>query len=127
MAVVKNVTSYYEEEALYRNIHLNIAHEEINQTLVWADPSMLEKIIFNLLSNAFKATKESGTIAVDVRYHEGGVVFPLIDKMQPQDAFEVIIKDSGIGIKKENIRNIFERFYQDKTIMSNTMAERELV
>ena len=114
LAVVKNVTSYYEEEALYRNINLNIAHEEINQTLVWADPSMLEKIIFNLLSNAFKATKESGTIAVDVRYHEGGVVFPLIDKMQPQDAFEVIIKDSGIGIKKENIRNIFERFYQDK-------------
>ena len=114
LAVVKNVTSYYEEEALYRNINLNIAHEEIDQTLVWADPSMLEKIIFNLLSNAFKATKESGTIAVDVRYHEGGVVFPLIDKIQPQDAFEVIIKDSGIGIKKENIRNIFERFYQDK-------------
>ena len=33
---------------------------------------------------------------------------------QPKPAFEVIIKDSGIGIKKENISNIFERFYQDK-------------
>jgi CheY-like chemotaxis protein/AraC-like DNA-binding protein len=114
LAVVKNVTSYYEEEALYRNIHLNFAHEEIGQTRVWADTSMLEKIIFNLLSNAFKATKEGGAIDVVVRYHQGGVVFPLIDDMQPQDAFEVIIKDSGIGIKKENIRNIFERFYQDK-------------
>ena len=114
LSVVKNVSSYYEEEALYRNINLDFAHEEMNQTLVWADPSMLEKIIFNLLSNAFKATKESGNIAVNIRYHEGGVVFPLIDKMQPQDAFEIIIKDSGIGIKKENISNIFERFYQDK-------------
>ena len=114
LSVVKNVSSYYEEEALYRNINLDFAHEEMNQTLVWADPSMLEKIIFNLLSNAFKATKESGNIAVNIRYHEGGVVFPLIDKMQSQDAFEIIIKDSGIGIKKENISNIFERFYQDK-------------
>jgi CheY-like chemotaxis protein/AraC-like DNA-binding protein len=114
ISIVKNVSSYYEEEALYRNINLDFAHEEMNQTLVWADPSMLEKIIFNLLSNAFKATKESGNIAVNIRYHEGGVVFPLIDKMQPQDAFEIIIKDSGIGIKKENISNIFERFYQDK-------------
>ena len=114
LAVVKNVTSYYEEEALYRNIHLNFAHEEIGQSRVWADTSMLEKIIFNLLSNAFKATKEGGAIDVVVRYHQGGVVFPRIDNMQPQDAFEVIIKDSGIGIKKENIRNIFERFYQDK-------------
>ena len=114
LAVVKNVTSYYEEEALYRNVHLNFAHEEIGQTRVWADTSMLEKIIFNLLSNAFKATKEGGAIDVVVRYHQGGVVFPLIDTMQPLHAFEVIIKDSGIGIKKENIRNIFERFYQDK-------------
>jgi signal transduction histidine kinase/AraC-like DNA-binding protein len=114
LAVVKNVTSYYEEEALYRNIHLNFTHEEIGQTRVWADASMLEKIIFNLLSNAFKATKEGGAIDVVVRYHQGGVVFPLIDNMQPKHAFEVIIKDSGIGIKKENIRYIFERFYQDK-------------
>ena len=114
ISIVKNVSSYYEEEALYRNINLDFAHEELNQTLVCADPSMLEKIIFNLPSNAFKATKESGNIAVNIRYHEGGVVFPLIDKMQPQDAFEIIIKDSGIGIKKENISNIFERFYQDK-------------
>ena len=114
LAVVKNVTSYYEEEALYRNINLEFAYEKISQTQVWADTSMLEKIIFNLLSNAFKATKEGGSITVNVRYHDGGVVFPLIDKIQPQRAFEVIIKDSGIGIKKENIRNIFERFYQDK-------------
>ena len=112
--VVKNVTSYYEEEALYRNINLNFTHNEIYQTPVWADQSMLEKIIFNLLSNAFKATKEGGSINVVVNYHTGGVVFPLIDKMQSQSAFEVVIKDSGIGIKKENISNIFERFYQDK-------------
>ena len=112
--VVKNVTSYYEEEALYRNINLNFTHNEIHQTPVWADQSMLKKIIFNLLSNAFKATKEGGSIAVAVNYHTAGVVFPLIDKMQSQSAFEVVIKDSGIGIKKENISNIFKRFYQDK-------------
>ena len=88
---------------------------------------MLEKIIFNLLSNAFKATKEGGSINVAVNYHKGGVVFPLIDKMQSQSAFEVVIKDSGIGIKKENISNIFERFYQDKDkVTSNYHQESSI-
>jgi len=45
------------------NIILSVEsiEEEIS---LWADPSMLEKIIFNLLSNAFKATKDNGIVSI---------------------------------------------------------------
>lgn len=110
--IIKNVISYYEEEALYRNIELKPL--EFDDMFIWADASMIEKIIFNLISNAFKATKEGGTISVEIRQHKDGIMFPLINRLQPQGALEVIIRDSGIGINKENIQKIFERFYQDK-------------
>lgn len=110
--IIDNVISYYEEEALYRNIRLKVTYETLMNP-IWVDPTMLEKIIFNLLSNAFKATHEGGSIMVTVGYRESGVVFPLIDSDQLHSAFEITVEDSGIGIKKENIRKIFERFYQD--------------
>ena len=113
-SIVKNVISYYEEEALYRNINLQLIHPQHDEMFMWADASMIEKIIFNLISNAFKATKEGGAITVEIRHHKDSIILPLIDKDWPQGALEVIIKDSGIGIKKENIHSIFERFFQDK-------------
>jgi signal transduction histidine kinase/AraC-like DNA-binding protein len=112
--IVDNVTSYYEEEALYRNIKLDINLNDKLKYPIWVDTSMLEKIVFNLLSNAFKATKEGGSISVSVKYHEEGIYFPMIGSNKPESAFEIVIKDSGIGIKNENIQKIFERFYQDK-------------
>ena len=113
-SVIKNVISYYEEEALYRNIDLKLKPLEQDEIFMWADASMTEKIVFNLISNAFKATKEGGAITVEMHHHKDGVVFPLLENSWPQAALEISIKDSGIGIKKENIHNIFERFYQDK-------------
>ena len=55
-SVIKNVISYYEEEALYRNIDLKLKPLEQDEIFMWADASMIEKIVFNLISNAFKAT-----------------------------------------------------------------------
>lgn len=111
--IIDNVVSYYEEEASYRNISLKVKYDTLINP-IWIDPTMLEKIIFNLLSNAFKATHEGGNILVTVGYHENGIIFPLIDSVQLHSAFEITIEDSGVGIKKENVHKIFERFYQDK-------------
>ena len=109
----KRQFSYYEEEASYRNISLKVKYDTLINP-IWIDPTMLEKIIFNLLSNAFKATHEGGNILVTVSYLENGIIFPLINSAQLHSAFEITVKDSGIGIKKENIHKIFQRFYQDK-------------
>ena len=64
---IKEVASHFEEEAVQRNIILSV--ESLDQNIsIWADPSMLEKIIFNLLSNAFKATKDNGMVSITIQY-----------------------------------------------------------
>lgn len=109
---LSSVVSNFTIEASDRNISLdtdfNLSKDEI-----WLDTSMFEKIVFNLLSNAFKATTENGKIAIICNYHNSGVLLPSINTVQTHPAFEIIIRDSGFGIKKENLDKVFERFYQD--------------
>lgn len=66
------------------------------------DHDKLERIIFNLLSNAFKFTGEKGTVAVEVNTLKSG----------EGTLLELSIKDSGIGIPASRHEKIFERFFQ---------------
>ncbi len=62
------------------------------------DHDKMEKIIVNLLSNAFKFTREEGTVALQMT-------------VQP-DRVHITVSDTGIGIPADQIGRIFERFYQ---------------
>jgi signal transduction histidine kinase/DNA-binding response OmpR family regulator len=66
------------------------------------DADKLEKILFNLLSNAFKFTPASGAVSVSVG---------LVDRQQDK-WLEIKVKDTGIGIPADKQDKIFERFFQ---------------
>jgi signal transduction histidine kinase/ligand-binding sensor domain-containing protein/DNA-binding response OmpR family regulator len=112
---VKEVTSHFEEEAMQRNIHLEVENK-VDTIDIWADPSMLEKIIFNLLSNAFKATKNSGRVSLKIYETKKEMYFPLIKDNKLCSGICISISDSGIGIKEDELNNIFSRFYQVKEL-----------
>lgn len=65
---------------------------------VWFDSVQLQKVIFNLLSNAFKYTPDKGNITVEVKKNNLQAIVSVID--------------TGIGIQDKDISKIFERFYQ---------------
>ncbi|WP_339714026.1 two-component regulator propeller domain-containing protein [uncultured Kriegella sp.] len=111
ISFVKEISGHFEEEAILKNIVFEVESDEFPITL-WSDPSMLEKIIFNILSNAFKITPDHGAITVGIMRCNQKVIFPLIYTDQPVHALEIYVEDTGSGIKKEEIEKVFERFYQ---------------
>lgn len=69
---------------------------EFEEKLVYFDPEHLERIILNILSNAIKFNKENGKIDVFITSKDGMI--------------EIKVNDTGIGISKDNLNNVFNRF-----------------
>ncbi len=73
-------------------------HLRAHQTLVWGDLMHLGNILDNILDNAIKYSKDAPIINIETEVKEG--------------AFVLKISDQGIGISKENIDFIFDKFYR---------------
>lgn len=76
----------------------------------WFDKDKLERIIFNILSNAFKFTADGGEIAVSVSSKQA-----IVRDGQLCDCIQLRIEDNGIGISADELPHIFEKFYQAKS------------
>ncbi|MGI0107307.1 hybrid sensor histidine kinase/response regulator transcription factor [Salinimicrobium sp. WS361] len=87
-----------------KNINL-IFHTETKEFVTSFDIDKLDKILFNLLSNAFKFTPENGTITVNSR---------IVDTSSAthKKLLQISIADTGIGISSEDQAKIFDRFYK---------------
>ncbi|AUP79762.1 hybrid sensor histidine kinase/response regulator transcription factor [Flavivirga eckloniae] len=104
---VKNVLAYFEEEARHRQIDITF-ETSIGSLKTWIDPGMLEKILFNILSNAFKMTPDKGEITILIRIRE----IAEAKGIELSNAFDISIKDTGPGLDQKEYKNIFKRFYQ---------------
>ena len=126
----KNIVLFFKEEALNRNIFLSL-DTEMSSIKTWADQSMLEKIIFNILSNAMKVTPDNGVINVNLIDNDEDYILPLISSTKPVKVVEIVISDTGKGLEKEQVNKIFERFYQveslNKTYYGGTGIGLEVV
>ncbi len=98
--------SMFEERAQSKNINYRFEHE-VENLKVWIDPKNFDKVILNVLSNAFKFTPENGDITLHLNIVEN-------EKLngKQQGYFQIIVKDSGPGINESEIERVFERFYQ---------------
>lgn len=73
-------------------------HANKDEIKVFFDRDKLEKVLYNLISNAFKFTAQGGTIEVMVK--------------QKRSSVRISVKDNGEGIQKEYLDKIFDRFYE---------------
>ena len=87
----------FRQQALAKNIDFEYQHDS-EELPVWIDRNNFDKVIINLLSNAFKFTPTAGHILLSLTHTD-------------HHAY-ISVKDSGIGIPKEALETIFQRFYQ---------------
>ena len=109
---VDDIVLSFKELATTKSINLTLENKNKNID-TWFDPILVEKVFFNLLSNAFKHTIENGQVIIHVKeipptnikeYTNG--IFPT------QGALLIEISDNGNGIELSELEKIFEPFYQ---------------
>ena len=105
VAFIRTVFSAFESTAQSRGIEY-LFESDVERLMIFYDLHKLEKIIVNLLSNAFKFT-EQGSINLTIKSKAAQTK---ADK--GEGAVEIQVDDTGLGISDEKLRHIFDRFFQ---------------
>lgn len=108
------IVKLFENLADKQDIHL-VFNNHCGNEISAVDPDKTEKIIVNLLSNAFKHTPKGGNITLSL-----GIVLAQASKLSPlyNRYFEIRVEDTGSGIQPEDLEHIFDRYFSsgiDKT------------
>ena len=96
---VFEISNEFKDLARKKHISLNM-NDKTAGLIIDFDQSMIDKVLFNLLSNAFKFTEENGTINIT------------IDQDKEQENAIIEIEDNGIGMSTEDVEHAFDVFYQ---------------
>ena len=97
VSIIEDITLSVADYIKNNNIEL-IFDTDSEEVITYCDADKIERIMLNLLSNAIKYTKENGYIKVEINTTKSDVI--------------VSVKDSGVGIPKDKLDIIFDRFGQ---------------
>ncbi|MFB6319416.1 two-component regulator propeller domain-containing protein [Saccharicrinis sp. FJH54] len=100
--IIDDLIESYKSMAGSRNISLK---QEMSDAVIYADVDIdkFEKVLYNLVSNAFKYSEDGGTITVRAFIEE---------KSDTEKVLVVEVEDTGIGIEEEFREKVFEKFFQ---------------
>ena len=109
----EDIFSLFKELAAKKQIDYNFTTTSKSISSLF-DFDKIEKIITNLISNAIKYTNDGGEITVSInkisqRKRKSTLFF--FEKEKTNNYLEIIVEDTGIGLNKEQLKNIFSRFY----------------
>ena len=111
---LRNLTDIFRVTANEKGVTFRTYGLEDSLT-IWADEDKLDKICFNLLSNAMKFTQAGGKVefGLDVISREEALkLFDLGDKDVDSRYMKIVVKDNGPGIPENQLERIFDRYYQ---------------
>ena len=120
ITLLRNLTDIFRVTANEKGVTFRTYGLEDSLT-IWADEDKLDKICFNLLSNAMKFTQAGGKVefGLDVISREEALrLFDLGDKDVDSRYMKVVVKDNGPGIPENQLERIFDRYYQLENQMS---------
>jgi PAS domain S-box-containing protein len=101
-----NISTFNFDEMIDSSVE-NIQHSSLSHLIIKSgnvqqqisgDKERLQQVVINLLSNAIKYSPGTGKVFIDIE--------------KANDEIKVAVKDSGIGISKDNLKKIFQRYYR---------------
>ncbi len=123
-ALLTNIASDFRYYAEQQQINFRIDCDPGLPKKIWIDVDIFDRIIVNLLNNAFKFTPE-GDIAVatysDINdfHSDYKYSFTVGNTEDLNNPFGIVIHDTGIGISAESIKQVFERFFKIESSETN--------
>ncbi|MCC5815958.1 MAG: SpoIIE family protein phosphatase [Leptospira sp.] len=99
--LLDGLISAFQMNAKFKNI--NVTYKIQPEANVAIDPEKIEKVITNLLSNAYKFTNQGGTITITLDEYAA---------YNTKEYYRIRVIDTGIGIPEDKLDYIFERFHQ---------------
>lgn len=115
--LLRSSLTEFNKEALKHNLKLSLDIEPDADIEIEADLEKINQILFNLLSNAVKYTPDGGSVGMHARLMKEGI------KTGSEDSsVEISVTDNGIGIKPEDLSNIFQAFTQLESPYSKKYA-----
>lgn len=99
--VVCSSSEHLAQKAKDSNVSVNVELDKIDasEAVIHSIPTLVHEIIYNLIDNAIKYNKESGTVSVRI-------------SRNPKGKIAVSVADTGIGIEQKYVDRIFERFFR---------------
>ncbi len=115
----------FREHAIFKDIDFSFKSEGLVDNC-WVDKRVIEKILVNLLGNAFKYTEPGGQVKLEIgskpfsthlRNH-----FSIKSDYEASAYVWIKVEDSGVGISQESIPLIFDRYFRDKDSKDKRMG-----
>lgn len=98
ISFIENICQYFHEECVQKQMSLKV-NADYSELFVLLDAEKLDTVVYNLLANALKFTPEGKSIEINIHSHAG-------------DKLIIEVKDEGPGVKEENLKDIFELYYE---------------
>lgn len=103
---IEELFQMFDYQATKRNIQFAFVHTA-EKLPVWIDRNNFDKVLMNLIVNAFKYTSDGGEIQLTLTVNEDKSVRGPLSRYA-----EITVVDSGMGLDEKKLERIFERFYQ---------------
>ncbi len=130
---IRNVDPIGVIESILEDVALILAEREIEAKFniegeiptIECDEDKISQVISNIVNNAIKFTENSGTIDVSIKYPSLKVVEKF--GFDPTLYIEIVVEDTGIGIPKDKLNKVFDKFVELADIEKHHSSETEFM
>ena len=106
-AIIDEIGDLFTEQMRQKNLEFSVHTSQMTDNLVWCDKRNLNRVLLNLVSNAYKFTPEGGSVSITLWQTDAAI--------EGYGSYEMSVEDTGIGMSREFVDKMFTAFERERT------------